>query len=202
MRIYSTLIIIFSTLILTSCTSLSSEQSTPQNSSQSWGSRAQTLSKINSWDLKGLISIRNNAKPDNLTANVQWQQQQQQYSILFFGPLGAGSAKLTGTPGNVQLQTADGKTYTSTSAENLLAEQTHWTLPVSSLFYWIRGIPVPNIPAKKTFDSFNHLTELEQQGWKIQFLRYTSAHQIDIPNKIFLFSPDFNVKIIINEWKL
>lgn len=201
MRILNILIACLLTLWLTSCATVPSGPA-PQNTTQDWGSRAHSLSEIQQWNLKALIAVRNMAKNENVTANLQWQQSARNYTILLFGPLGAGSAKLTGAPGKVTLETADGKSHSAPTPERLLIEQTNWNLPVSNLYYWIRGLPVPNLPAEKHFDTFHHLVELQQQGWKVQFLSYTSANQIDVPNKIFLFNPQMNVKIVIKEWNL
>lgn len=201
MPILNILIVCFLTLWLTSCATTPASTA-PQNNTQDWGSRAHSLSEIQQWNLKALIAIRNMAKNENVTANLQWQQSARHYTILLFGPLGSGTAKLTGAPGNVKLETSDGKTFSAPTPERLLTQQTNWDLPVSNLYYWIRGLPVPNLPAEKQFDAYHHLTELQQQGWKVQFLSYTSTNQIDVPSKIFLFNPQMNVKIVIKEWNL
>jgi outer membrane lipoprotein LolB len=202
MRTIRFLIICFLTLWLSSCATVSNQPTAPTTPTQTWGSRVDTLSGVQDWDMNALIAIRNSQKKTDLTANMQWQQHQKNYTILLFGPLGTGSAKLTGAPGNVTLQTADGKTFNAPTPETLLAQQTNWDLPVSNLYYWIRGLPVPSLPAKKQFDAENRLIDLQQQGWRIQFLNYTSTHQVDLPRKIFIYNTETNVKIIINEWKI
>jgi len=183
---------------LASCATVPKEQSTTNNQNLSWNSRVQTLSQIESWDLKALIAIR--SQKDAGSASLQWQQQNQNYHIQLFGPLGTGSYELTGQPGKVELAGSSGKRFYATSPEALLAQQTGWHLPISYLKYWIRGLPVPTIPAEKSFDSYNHLTKLKQEGWDIEFLRYTSINGIDVPNKIFFHNAQLNIKIIINQW--
>ena len=64
----------------------------------------------------------------------------------------------------------------------------------------IRGLPVPSTPAQTRFDAYNHLTYLVQDGWRIQFLRYTSIRNTDVPSKIFLSNAQLNVKVIVNRW--
>lgn len=196
------LIILVSILLASCATTPTPEQ--PQNQVTPWNSRVQTLSGIEDWDLKGLIAIRasHNGRGDDWTADWVWQQDQNNYTISLFGPLGSHSVKLTGAPGHVLLETSNGKKFTATSPESLLNQQMGWQLPVSYLRYWVRGLPVPNVPAQKQFDNYNHLVVLTQQGWVIRYLRYTSINQIDVPNKIFLANPDLNVKIIINQWQL
>ena len=167
-----------------------------------WENRAGVLSHLTAWDVNAAIAVRNNAKQGADSANMQWQQNGQNYSILLFGPLGSNSVHLTGRPGNVQLEAANGKKFSAKSPEMLLTEQTGYHVPVSNLYYWIRGIPVPNVPAQKHFDNTNHLVELNQAGWLVQFLSYTSVNQVELPNKIFLSNPEMTVKIVIHKWKL
>ncbi len=186
------------TLLLASCASMPTGQA-PQNQNITWGSRVGTLSSVEDWDLKGLIAIR--AAKDGGSANWHWRQSKNNYTISLFGPFGANSFTLTGTPSSVLLETSDGKKFNATTPELLLAQQTGWQLPISNLYYWIRGLPVPGVPAQKQFDTYHHLTALTQQGWTIHYLRYVSVNQIDLPNKIFLDNSQVNVKIIINQWQ-
>lgn len=202
MPIQKQLLICLLTFWLASCTTLPSNQAPSQDKKQQWDSRAQTLSSIQHWDLKALVAIQNTERHIDWTANLQWMQKPNHYTILLFGPLGTGAVKLTGSSGNVKLETADGKVFSAATPELLMSQQTDWSLPVSNLYYWIRGLPVPNIPAQKQFDTYHHLTELRQEGWRIQYLRYTSVNNIDIPNKIFLFNPTTRVKIVVNAWNI
>lgn len=200
MRTYHFLILSFLALWLTSCATVTPSQPVAQNQRMSWDSRVATLSRIQSWSLKGLIGIREPQK-SAVSATIQWQQQQQSYHIALYGPLGTNSYELTGRPGYVQLAGANGKQASARSAEELLAKEVGWYLPVSNLYYWIRGIPVPNVPAQKQVDGYNHLIQLNQQGWSIQFLSYTSVNHIDIPNRITFSNPRLNVKLVINQWR-
>ncbi len=186
---------------LTSCTSLPTKQTAviqPEPASKQ--TRTAALSNIKNWDLKGLIAIRNSKEA--WSANWQWHQSQNNYTIGLFGPLGSHSIQLTGSPNSVLLETSDGKKVTSSSPENLLEQQLGWRLPVSSLYYWIRGLPVPNTPAQKQLDDSQRLTVLSQQGWRIEYLRYSSINQVDLPSKMVLNNSALNVKIIINLWQI
>lgn len=192
------LILLFCVLFLSHCATVPS-QLAAQNQVIPWSERVQTLSQITSWDITGQIAVRTDR--DAFSANCLWQQQQKNYAISLWGPMGTGSIKLTGQPGLVELKTADGKTLTAVSPDRLLAEQLGWKLPVSHLAYWIRGLPAPGLPAKKEFDAYHHLILLTQDGWHIHYLRYASVNQMDLPTKLFLDAPLLNIKIIINQWR-
>ena len=155
---------------------------------------------IQNWDLKGMIAIRNTH--DAWSAHWQWNQQNQNYVINLIGPLGSNSIQLTGSPGKVLLETSDGKKTQSASPETLLEKQLGWRLPVSNLYYWVRGLPVPGIPAQKQLDASQHISVLAQQGWRVEYLRYSRVGQTDLPAKMNLNNAALNVKILISQWQL
>lgn len=179
---------------------VSNTPAVPSPSAMTWDQREKVLSQVHSWDIDAKIAIRNQKGADS--ANMQWKQANQQYSILLFGPLGSNQVRLTGKPGSVQLEMADGKKVNASSPEILLNQQTGYRLPVSNLYYWIRGMPVPNVAAQKRFDNENRLLELSQSGWLIQFSGYSAKGKIDMPDKIFLSNQAMTVKIIIHQWQI
>jgi outer membrane lipoprotein LolB len=185
--------------VLSSCALAPPLQESPQNKAISWDSRTAELSKISTWNLTALIAIR--TQTENNSASLQWQQTPSGYSLYLLGPLGTHSFKLTGNASHVTLENSQGQKSSANTPELLLAEQTGWKLPVSNLRYWIRGIPVPGIPVQKSLDAYSHLTALTQQGWRVDFLRYSAVNQVDLPTKIFITSPDLTVKIIIKHWE-
>jgi len=189
--------LVFVLLLLTGCATTPMAVA-PENKHLTWEQRQKNLSALQNWNIKGLIAIH--SAKDSFSANLQWQQTGNHYTILVFGPLGANSMKLTGMPGQVLLEMADGRKFHATNAESLLNEQLGWRLPVSNLFYWIRGLPAPHLAAQKNGDVYHHLTTLSQQGWQIQYLQYTQAHQLDLPSKIFLNAPGLSVKIVVSQW--
>lgn len=193
------IVLLFSFLLASCATTKVAEQPPAKNENIPWGSRVQTLSGIQDWNLKAMIGIRN--RSDAGSASMNWQQLNKTYHITLFGPLGTGSYELNGKPGRVELANSSGQHFYANSPEELLRMRTGWQLPVSDLYYWVRGLPVPNVPAQKKLDGYNHLVLLQQQGWTIQYLRYNSVNHVDVPSKIFLSNPEMDVKIVINQWQ-
>ena len=174
--------------------------SAPENQNQPWSMRAQTLSALTAWDIRAAIAFRTDS--DAESANLDWQQNNQDYTMLVSGPLGTTAFKLTGSEQGITLDTAQGKHFSAPTPEALLLQQTGWQLPVSSLYYWIRGLPAPNLPAQKQFDAFHHLTQLQQANWTIHYLAYTSVNHLDLPSKITLSNPQhLQIKIVIHAWQ-
>jgi outer membrane lipoprotein LolB len=199
MRIQFKIIFLVGLIFLSGCASLTPLK-TAQNRDVGWDDRVQSLSAIKSWNLKAAIALHTNKEADS--GSLQWNQELDHYSFLLMGPLGSSSIMLTGGPDQVELITPQGKKFYAKSAEILLEQQTGWHLPVSQLAFWIRGLPAPESPAKKQFDSFHRLSVLEQAGWKIQFLRYTTVNHVDLPSKIFLNYPALSVRLVITQWQI
>lgn len=184
------------------CTTIA--PSTPEKaamvSAPDWQTRAKALANLQSWQLSGKIAVQ--TQQDAGSASIDWVQRNRQYTVSLMGPLGAHSLKLTGKPGKVMLEMSDGTRATASNPEELLAREWGFHLPVSYLNYWIRGLPVPSLPSQKSFDATHRLSTLAQQGWHIQFQRYTSIGHVDLPDKLLITSADLRTRIIIYKWNI
>jgi len=199
--VYRFLWIIVIALITSSCTIV-----TPPSTGSflPWEKRVPTLSRIQNWQLNGKIAIQTAQEAGS--AIVTWGQHQDQFNITLSGPLGMNELKLSGQPGRVILLTTNGKQYQADNPEQLLSQQWGWDLPLSYLNYWIRGLPVPNIPNHLTWDDAQHINKLQQADFDIQYIDYMTVtaakNAIDLPSRIVITSPQIKIKIIIYDWKL
>jgi outer membrane lipoprotein LolB len=180
---------------LTSCTTFS-PASPPLK--MSWKERQLKLKRLNTWNIQGVIAIH--ATSNSGSATLNWQQTHQNYVLALFGPLGMGSIQIQGQPGNVLLRNAQGQEYRARSPEQLLHDQTGWDLPISSLYYWVRGLPAPGPVSKYEFDAYHRIAKLTQQNWQIYFRQYGRFHQNELPTKIELVHPGLKIKLVIYEW--
>ncbi|NNM58390.1 MAG: outer membrane lipoprotein LolB [Legionellales bacterium] len=190
------------TLVLSACTSITPVAPPTATVAKpvSWSQRQQQLSTVTAWNLQGAIGMQQNDK--HWSASINWQQEQaSNYTIRLFGPFGAGATVLQGQPGQVSLVTNDHpQPVISTNPESLIAKETGWNLPVSNLYYWVRSIPAPGAPSSITLDQANRLSTLQQAGWQINYLDYTTVNGLDLPSTIRLNSPNFSIKLVIKEW--
>lgn len=192
--------IILISALFTGCSTMSTTPAPPAAPKATWQDRQLSLNHIQSWWLSGKIGVQ--TANDAGSASVDWTQSARGYTISLLGPLGSHGMKLTGNASHVTLQTSDGKQYNANSAEQLLAKQWGFHLPVSNMTYWVRGLPVPGVTANTQFDQFGRLTRLAQQGWSIDYLSYANTNGIDLPERIAITSPALRVKIIINQWRI
>ncbi len=197
-RLFALLILITS---LAGCMSPKPASTAAENKTITWSQRKQDLQQITRWQANGAIAIRDQQQAQS--ASVKWQQQSQStFAIRLFGPLGVGNTIIIGKPGNVTLTTPENKTYTATSSEALLQQQTGWQLPISNLYYWVRGLPAPGSKPQMKLDPYNHLRTLQQSGWNILYQRYTAVKGKDLPSKITMTNGPITAKLIINRWVL
>ncbi len=166
----------------------------------SWPERQKQLMALQTWSAQGDAAAHSDTKGWN--ASFSWQQTKNDYAMQLFGPLGLNRMQLTGDPSQSTLKTGS-QTFTAPNAELLLQQQTGWQLPVADLNYWLRGLPAPQgSKFKRSFDLNNHIVHLNQQGWDILYLRYVSVKGIDLPDRILLSNPQWQVHLVVRRWQL
>lgn len=157
--------------------------------------------QLSNWNIKGAVSIRS-AQGGNLGA-FNWQQNSKaSYKIQVAGPLNMGSVQIIGRSKQITLIKSDGKQASASSPENLMQQQLGWYLPISNLYYWVRGLAAPGIPAQKSFDGAGHLTQLAQEGWNIQLRQFRSINNYELPTRLELYNPELKIKIVIHSWSV
>lgn len=170
----------------------------PLNLKQSVVERKRALADLDHWELKGAIAVKEANK--GFSASLLWQQYTPTFFHLqFSGPLGAGKIKII--KNNAQATLISGnKSYTSNNADALLKQHTGHSIPINSLFYWIRALPNPAHPSSIEKDSYGHISELKQLGWHIAYVKFTHIKHFDVPAKLILTKENIKVKIIISTW--
>lgn len=186
------------TLLLASCAQV--PVSKPLH--ESWEVRQQQLSALTSWQFRGRVIFKMPNK--KMSANVFWQQQPESYQVMLFGPFGLGEVQLEGRLGQVRFKDDHGNIYTARDPESLLQERLGLSLPISSLYYWVRGLPAPNSVTNTHYDAFHRITLLEQQGWKVHYLTYIRVQTTELPIEITFEKEGFFMKLTIegDSWQV
>ncbi|WP_166363876.1 lipoprotein insertase outer membrane protein LolB [Pseudomonas akapageensis] len=166
---------------------------------QQWRDHKAQLSLLDGWQINGKVGIR--APKDSGSGTLFWLQRQDYYDIRLSGPLGRGAARLTGRPGNVVLEVANQGRYEAPSPEDLLEEQLGWKLPVSNLVWWVRGLPAPDSKSRVTLDSDSRLSNLEQDGWSVEYLSYIEQKGYWLPERLKLHGRDLDVTLVVKDWQ-
>lgn len=165
----------------------------------------QSLQAIDNWQVNGKLGIR--TADESGSASLKWGQQQQHYQINLSGPLGQKRMVITGKPGKVILEEAGQKPLTAKNAEALIKKAAGWTLPVTQLAYWIRGVPAPRekITRLQT-NELGLIAQLEQGGWVITYSNYrnwqVAGSELAMPQKIIAQYHDVRLILAIRDWQM
>ncbi len=190
----------FLILLLAGCATVFQPSAVAPTQKLSWQQRQKQLLAINHWQLRGAFSVQT---PKNVNmAHMNWQQDERHYLINISGPLNIGGVQIIGQPGQVTLVASAKQKYTASSPEELLQQALGYRLPISNLYYWVRGVPVPDLPAKTQLDPQQHLIALQQEGWQIQYADYTHVSNTDLPTKVTLVNPELRIRMVINQWQV
>ncbi|EIJ42594.1 outer membrane lipoprotein LolB [Beggiatoa alba B18LD] len=166
-----------------------------------WQQHQTRLNAIKTWRITGRIAIQTDS--DNWTANTYWTQNKTDYELRFNTPTGQGALLLQGSPQQVTLKTSENETYTAQDPDTLIEEVTHLPLPVSNLYYWIRGLSYGDLVTNTyELDDAGRLSQLQQANWGIRYERYDSFNGYVLPTKLTLTNNQFTVKIVISQWQL
>ncbi|HVV68093.1 MAG TPA: lipoprotein insertase outer membrane protein LolB [Gammaproteobacteria bacterium] len=165
----------------------------------SWPQRYSQLSDINHFSVLGSASITHQNKTD--LASLSWTQHESaNYVLALYGPLSLGHLSITGRPGLVTLQQSGKPTVSAKSAEALMQQQLGWQMPVTNLYYWVRGLAAPGATADFKFDKQNHIVAMTQNGWTINYLGFMQVNHVDLPQKITLSNPNLRATLAIRQW--
>lgn len=184
--------------LLTACAPPKPSEDQPVNKVIPIEKRKAETATVSSWNIHGALAAKNKTK--GWTATMNWAQQgPSSYQIRLNGPLGAG-AVLINKKGNTVTFQDGAKKASSSNADELLQQQTGIRLPVDNLYYWVRGLPAPGGVQSEQHDQYNHLSQLKQSGYTINFTKYTSVKGIDLPSVIRLDGNGVMIKVVINSW--
>lgn len=165
-----------------------------------WQLHSGKLAELTRWQFKGRIAIQK--EKQGWTASFHWRQDQQDYLLRVFAPLGRGSYQISGDADGAVMQTANNSIVHADDPETLLREKLGWNIPLSALKYWVRGLPEPG---KKNvsllLDEKGRLAELSQSGWLVRFSRYIRSGEYELPAKISMQNNNMKVRLVIKDWK-
>ncbi len=166
-----------------------------------WAFHEKKLKHIHRWKMEGRIAATHGQEGGN--ASFVWKQTGDHYQIRFFGPFGAGSVYVTGSPNQVSVIDGNGKHHQAKTAEELMQKVAGWQLPLSGIRYWMLGLPNPQAAVSgKLLNQKGHLSQLTQSNWTVNYDRYNLTTYPAIPAKIHMHNHNYKVKLIIKDWSV
>ena len=165
---------------------------------QVWQHTQSQLTKLQSWQIEGRIGIE--TPQQSLSADAIWTQHHRHYHMTFSGALGLGTVTLSNTSGQVVLINAKGQHFSADNASALMQQQLGWYVPVAGLYYWVRGLPIPDIASQRYLNQYGTLQALNQQGWHIVYDNYHEQQGLILPGRLIMTRDQLRVVLVINDW--
>lgn len=159
-----------------------------------WDSYRVQLESLRTFTLVGRLSSSAQAG----TANLRWQQTGGEFVARLSGPLGIGTLTLSGTAEQVEIKSKD-ETLTTHDPEGFLRERLGWTLPLTSLRSWARGLPTPQ-STELRWDAYGRLAALRQEEWQVVYEEYRAANGWELPQLIVIERPGLKIKLVVDDW--
>ncbi len=184
-------------LLLASCSVIAP----PAVENSEWSALSRDLQDLQSWQLRGRVNVRYDN--ESHTPRIIWRQENLNYNIRLWGTFNAGNTTIEGRPGFVTLEQED-TVLTANSPEDLILQQLGYELPVSYLEYWIRGLPAPNSQADLAFNELNQLSQLNQDGWTVEYPDPRQYGDISLPRRVDVSRPldDVRLRFVGLNWTL
>ena len=171
----------------------------PTVSEASWLQHRAALQALTHWEVRGRMAVR--TETEGWTAHFDWKQRDEEYLIRLRGPFGQGAVELHGDGQGVWLRRADHAPVFALNPETLLEQETGWQLPVAGLSSWLRGLPVPEGQPTISWDEQGRLLQIDQDGWRISYSRYSLQGVLQLPAKLRMQRDSLQVKFILDGWQ-
>lgn len=169
-----------------------------------WAQYQLHAGRINSWDLHGRAAIFVDEDVHNIGLN--WQRNEDEFVLTLEAPFGQGVFRLESSrepDSPVKLSLPDGQTVFAESAEAALERVLGWSIPVSGLESWIRGLPQRTDTFSHDLNGDGRLKSLLQDSWRVNYLEYFDFTDAEdgLPRKLYLKHDRLALKIVIDRWQ-
>lgn len=169
-------------------------------SAAAWPARRAELQQRPHYEVKGRVAVA--ANNEGFNARLHWVQDGPRTELSLAGPLGAGGVQVTSEGDHLSIVNARGQHLSAAQARSQLRERLGFDPPLSSLRYWMLGVPDPSQPPGQELlgDDQQHLSQLQQSGWQIDYTAYMPAGSEYLPAKVTLQRADVRVRLVVDSW--
>jgi len=154
----------------------------------------QALYRLEPWSLEGRVALT--GERDSWTADLAWVHLRGDEQIKLSGPLGQGAVMIRLVGNSVTVAQGDGKVESSDDPEAFINQQLGMFVPVTSLRYWVLGLPEPEQDFEDAGSGFR------QAGWTVAYQAMQRVGQLVLPRKMSVANDRVKLKLIIDQWAL
>lgn len=154
------------------------------------------LTALPYWKAEGRMGIQANGQAWN--ANLFWEHERSQDRLRLSGPFNQGVVSIILQDDLILINEGNGVTETTQDIDAALTKRLGFTVPVTSLRYWMLGIPAPQ--GEFTRNDSGTVRQLVQQGWIMDFDRYTPLAGSQVPAKSTIRGQGVKLKLVVDNW--
>jgi outer membrane lipoprotein LolB len=166
-----------------------------------WEVRRPALQALQHFAVKGRVAVATGSNGFN--ANLRWTQDADTAHLTLEGPLGIGAVQVNSTGGSLEVINSHGEHIGDDLARAELRAKLGFDVPLTSLRYWILGVPAPGSPAQEVLDvAQQRLESLTQDGWHVTYGGYVDAHAQTLPARVTLEREAVRVRLVVDDWQL
>jgi len=167
-----------------------------------WAIHREAVTALDRWQARGKVAYR---LPENAgSASLLWEQTGEQSEARLSGPLGVGSTLIRNDGPLIRVR-RDGidRLYPADAAPWLPDGQVV-PIPISSLHYWLRGVPDPALPVTRLEHRDGRASAITQAGWSIDIEQYEALSSLALPQRLVIRSDagDLSLTVLLRQWEL
>lgn len=152
------------------------------------------------FDLVGRVAATYEGRA--FTSGVRWEHLPERDEIWLMTPTGQALAHITADASGATLTGADQNQYHAGDVGRLTRRALGWELPLAQLTWWVRGEPVPGVPAEEVLrDQQGRLVRLGQDGWHIVYAHPADDRRDDRPQRLDLARAGQKIRLVIDSWR-
>ena len=167
---------------------------------QRWQIQQNALREVEQWDMyaRAVFTL-----PEGVyNIGFQWQRKPDRFLLLLEAPFGQGLIQIQNdAAGYYRLRLPDGQVFLNDSPERLLKDVIGWSIPISGLEYWIRGMPRPQTGFTHRIDNSGLARKINQDNWVITYTDYYELAEAPLPRRLRLTHEEITLKLSIDRWQ-
>ena len=152
----------------------------------------EALYGLNAWAFIGRLALK--SKTESWQASIAWKHSGDEENIKLSGPLGQGATAIRLLNNQVFIDRGDGKIISSDHPEQFINQQIGMFVPVSSLKYWVVGVPEPNVSFISTLSGF------KQAEWVVEYEQMQWVNAYKVPRKIIVTNAELKLRLVVDQW--
>ena len=172
----------------------------PTSTGIPWPERRLALQALEHYGFHGQLAAA--TATAGFSATLNWQQQGVASDAQLRAPLGLGGAHLIFDGAQLQFTASNGSQVAGVAAREAMISMFGFEPPLSSLRYWLLGVPDPRAPGEEALDAAQRLAQLSQSEWQINYGDYVHEGAGWLPGLVTLRHADVRLKVHIRHWQL